>query len=83
METLLQVVILVLGGICIVFLFGGAVFNLYLALSAYMRYHLLGERTPMIDDLFYRCETTPPPSRLKGIAPVLFIAFVLWSVFYS
>jgi hypothetical protein len=84
MEGLFNYVLTALGFVLLIFIFGGTAFTLLGATYAYMRYHLCGIHSPIIDDLFYRAsrgEITPPPSIWKGLAPIFIFFGILYFLF--
>lgn len=82
MESLLQLLLGLVGIGFLIVVIGFPLLSIFGALFAYIRYHLFGVRTPIIDDLFYRSgrgELTPQPSRLKGITLIaVIISGIYW-----
>ena len=81
MDYVFNFILVALGVIFFLFIFGGAALSVLGAVYAYLRYHLFGISSPIIEDLFYRSakgETTPPPSVIKGMAPILVTAGALY-----
>jgi hypothetical protein len=81
METLLEYFFIFVGGVLFLLVLALPMLIMLSALIAYLRYHMFGIHSPIIDDLFYRksrLEITPPPSPLKGIAIIAAILGVVY-----
>ena len=76
MENLFNYLIAGMGIFFAFFIFGLAAIGVFTAFIAYIRYHVFGIHSPIIDDLFYRSakgEATPPPNVVKGLTLIIVV----------